>query len=233
MQSQVAIDLDNFGDFEIIEECITKVTFGVETVQVVVSSGKAIDFGTFYFKDTNGDCRMNFTYSGKMVDGSTLLSFFKVHAAKPIFEVLPHAKNETGSYTVILQAREIAPSKSDLYFEQLVEITVLASDYAQFLTSPAPYYITIGDAQSYTLPAIQNKLDMSYNIGLVSGPSWITYQKGSKRFKIKTEVDSFLNGEFQLGRYEAKMNWNAKSNLDYTGSYTGVEVLSSNSEEFY
>ena len=32
MQSQVAIDLDNFGDFEIIEECVTKVTFGVETV---------------------------------------------------------------------------------------------------------------------------------------------------------------------------------------------------------
>lgn len=42
-----------------------------------------------------------------------------------------------------------------------------------------------------------------------------------------------MEGEFELGRYEAEMNWNAKSTLEYAGSYAGVEVLDEGEEDFY
>lgn len=233
MTSEISIDLDNFRVFELIEECITKVNFDIEDQEIAVSTGKKINFGTFYFQDSNGDCRMNFTYTGEMSDKSPLPSFFKIHADEPIFEILPHAKNETGEYKVILTAREVSPSKSDLYYEAPVDVVITSSDYVQFTKSASPYYITIGDSQTYNLPSIQNKLDMSYSLELLDGPDWLTYQKGSKRFVVKTDLDAYLNDEFTLGRYEAEMEWNARSTLEYAGAYSGVTVLQSEDEEFY
>jgi len=43
-----------------------------------------------------------------------------------------------------------------------------------------------------------------------------------------------LEDEFALGNYEALMFWNAGSNLDFSGSYFGAELVAGDSaENFY
>lgn len=55
-----------------------------------------------------------------MSDGSALLPMFRIHSELNVFEVMPHSKNETGTYKVVLSAFEKSTGKSDLYYEEVI-----------------------------------------------------------------------------------------------------------------
>lgn len=160
-----------------------------------------------------------------MLDGSDLLPPFRLHPEERAFEVMPHSKTEVGSYRVVLKAREISEGKDDLYFEEPVEIKIVATDFPAFKVAPGPFQLTIGDSVSYTLPSVDNPLGLEYSLSYEEGPDWLSYQKGSKKFKMSTDLDAFLDGSFQLGTYSALMLWNAKGTQQFAGSYLGASVL--------
>jgi len=91
MESSVNIALDTFTEYEIVDDCITDVSFNIEDLELSVSQGKYIEFGLFTFVDSNGDCRKNFEFKATMFDGSELLPFFRMHNEERAFEIMPHA----------------------------------------------------------------------------------------------------------------------------------------------
>lgn len=52
--------------------------------------------------DDEGECRYQWTYTAEMEDGSDLPVFLRFYPEEYRFYIMPHAKNETGTYKVLL-----------------------------------------------------------------------------------------------------------------------------------
>jgi hypothetical protein len=170
-----------------------------------------------------------------MKDGSELLPFVRFDADERKIVIMPHSKEEVGIHYVTLRGDESSDGEEELYIEETFKITVESNFYSAFKTTPGPVTISIGDKTPFSLPSISNDADLDYKLKMTSGPDWAAYSTSSKKFTFSPDLEEYIVDEtIELGNYEVWMNWNAESELDYTGSYAGVEILNSGaSENFY
>lgn len=107
-----------------------------------------------------------------MEDGSELPVFLRFYPDNYKFFIMPHSKNETGTYKVLLSAENILEGYETLRVRETVTIQVTNNLFPAFKTSPGPHYVRIGDDKTFNLPTIMNESDMKYKLELITSLSW-------------------------------------------------------------
>ena len=142
-----------------------------------------------------------------MLDGGDLPTFLRFYPSERRLMTMPHAKNEIGSFSIVLTAKEESKSYEIKLIKETIKVKISDNIFTAFKQSPGPIEVRVGDDYVYDWPTIYNKAALDYRISYEEGPAWAKYS--DDKFRFQPSLELYLNGTLQLGSYEIECLWNA------------------------